>query len=255
MGRRQKEGLDYFPHDTDASSDEKVEALRLLYGNDGYTFYFVLLERIYRAGAELDISDTETRRILAGKISVDLERFEQMIESALKAKLFDRDAYNKHGILTSNGIKARASVVFEKRKRASERYHKNTCGKNEEQKNDNKNRQQKSATEIDNRNITTEINNRKGTTKTDNKNTHRKEKKRKEKDSKEKEILTNLSLIENPDDLAGYFDDVLLTVESPDYVINGYQEALIALKQKEEGKFLAVVYKEIGRSDGFIITA
>lgn len=70
--------------------------------------------------------------------------------------------------------------------------------------------------------------------------------------------LTNerwIHIVENHDDLAGYFDDVLLTVESPDYVIKGYQEALIALKQKEEGKFLAVVYKEIGRSDGFIITA
>jgi uncharacterized protein YuzE len=70
--------------------------------------------------------------------------------------------------------------------------------------------------------------------------------------------LTNerwIHIVENHDDLAGYFDDVLLTIESPDYVIKGYQEALIALKQREEGKFLAVVYKESGRSDGFIITA
>ena len=60
--------------------------------------------------------------------------------------------------------------------------------------------------------------------------------------------LTNerwIHIVENHDDLAGYFDNVLLTVESPDYVIKGYQEALIALKQREEGKFLAVVYKEI----------
>ena len=62
-------------------------------------------------------------------------------------------------------------------------------------------------------------------------------------------------IVENHDDLAGYLDEVLLAVESPDYVIKGYQEALIALKQKEEGKFLAVVYKEVGKSDGFIITA
>ena len=30
---------------------------------------------------------------------------------------------------------------------------------------------------------------------------------------------------------------------------------MIALKQKEAGKFLAVVYKEINENDGFIITA
>jgi hypothetical protein len=47
MARPKKEGMDYFPHDTDAVNDEKIEALRLLYGNDGYAFYFILLERIY----------------------------------------------------------------------------------------------------------------------------------------------------------------------------------------------------------------
>lgn len=62
-------------------------------------------------------------------------------------------------------------------------------------------------------------------------------------------------IVENHDDLAGYFDDVLAAVESPDYVIRGYEGALVALRQKEKGKFLAVVYKEAHGSDGFVITA
>ena len=61
-------------------------------------------------------------------------------------------------------------------------------------------------------------------------------------------------IIENHDDMAGYYDEVLGVVENPDYIIKGYKDALIALKQKEN-KFLAVVYKELGISDGFIITA
>jgi len=64
-----------------------------------------------------------------------------------------------------------------------------------------------------------------------------------------------LHVIENHDDLAGYYDIVLNAIEEPDYVINGYKEALIALKEIENGKFLAVVYKEISKEDGFIITA
>ena len=57
MARPPKEGLDYFPHDTDAVNDEKIEALRALYGNDGYAFFFILLERIYRSPQlELPIS-------------------------------------------------------------------------------------------------------------------------------------------------------------------------------------------------------
>ncbi len=62
-----------------------------------------------------------------------------------------------------------------------------------------------------------------------------------------------LHIIENHDDLAGYYDDVLATVEEPDYIVQGYGGALIALK-KWGNKFLAVIYKEL-HNDGFIITA
>lgn len=61
-------------------------------------------------------------------------------------------------------------------------------------------------------------------------------------------------IIENHEDVAGYCDEVLNTVESPDFVIKGYEGALIALKQIG-AKFLAAVYKETGINDGFIITA
>lgn len=61
-------------------------------------------------------------------------------------------------------------------------------------------------------------------------------------------------IIENHEDLAGYYDEVLNTVESPNFVIKGYEGALIALRQIET-KYLAAVYKETGINDGFIITA
>jgi hypothetical protein len=62
-------------------------------------------------------------------------------------------------------------------------------------------------------------------------------------------------IVENHDDMAGYMDDVLDAVENPDFIIKGYRDALIALKEIRENKFLAVVYKEIEQVDGFIITA
>ena len=123
MARPIKEGLDYFPHDTDAVNDEKIEVLRSLYGNDGYAFFFILLERIYRTPhAELDISDAETIQILARKISITSERFTEILTTALKWGCFDKDAYKNGHILTSNGIKKRASVVLEKRKSMRDKY-------------------------------------------------------------------------------------------------------------------------------------
>jgi hypothetical protein len=62
-------------------------------------------------------------------------------------------------------------------------------------------------------------------------------------------------LVENHDDLAGYYDEVIDIIENPDFVIKGYRDALIALRQLKEGKYLSVIYKEIDNLDGFIISA
>jgi len=64
-----------------------------------------------------------------------------------------------------------------------------------------------------------------------------------------------IHIVENHDDVAGYMDDVLEVVENPDFIIKGYREALIALRQMRANKFLAVVYKETDKVDGFIIRA
>ena len=60
-------------------------------------------------------------------------------------------------------------------------------------------------------------------------------------------------IVENHNELAGYYDDVLEAIENPDYVIKGYEGALITLRSKEGAKFLAAIYKETG-VDGFVIT-
>lgn len=123
MARPRKEGMDYFPHDVHASSDKKVEALRMLYGNDGYAFYFILLETIYQeVDFELDVSDAETIQILCRKTELSLEKFEMILATALKRGCFDKEEYETRSVLTSNGIKKRADVVVKKRVKMQESY-------------------------------------------------------------------------------------------------------------------------------------
>jgi hypothetical protein len=64
-----------------------------------------------------------------------------------------------------------------------------------------------------------------------------------------------IHIIESHDDLAGYYDDVLGSIEDPDYIIEGYGKAKIALRKLARNKYLAVVYKEVNQKDGFVITA
>jgi hypothetical protein len=123
MGRPIKLGLDYFSHDTDASSDEKVEALRALYRNDGYAFYFIHLERLYRSNTgELNLSSIEERKILAKKIGITLKRYETILKSCFKINLFDEKKFFKNGSLSSAGIKKRFLQIQAERKRKRKYY-------------------------------------------------------------------------------------------------------------------------------------
>jgi len=123
MARPRKEGMDYFPHDVNLSSDKKVEALRIIHGNDGYTFFCIMLELIYQEqDFELDVSDAETIQILAKKVEVTVQKLHEMILTSVKHGCFDRERYENDRVLTSNGIKKRASVVVDKREKMRKSY-------------------------------------------------------------------------------------------------------------------------------------
>ncbi|MBI4580617.1 MAG: hypothetical protein HY718_12995 [Planctomycetes bacterium] len=64
-----------------------------------------------------------------------------------------------------------------------------------------------------------------------------------------------MHIIEARDELAGRLEEVLAAVESPDWVTRGYRGAMVAWKGYGQKRFLAVVYREISASDGFIVTA
>jgi hypothetical protein len=61
--------------------------------------------------------------------------------------------------------------------------------------------------------------------------------------------------VENHDDLSGYYDDVLDVIENPDLVLRGHRGSLIAIRGVDKGWYLAVIYRQLAESDGFIITA
>jgi hypothetical protein len=118
MARPRMEGMTYFPHDTDASNDEKIEALRALHGNDGYAFYFIICERVYRTPeAELDISHPAVLSALINKIGISRELFENILQTSFDVWCFDKSAYEDRHVLTSNGIKKRADDVKNMRER------------------------------------------------------------------------------------------------------------------------------------------
>ncbi len=64
-----------------------------------------------------------------------------------------------------------------------------------------------------------------------------------------------LHITEEHSEIAGYYYDVLETVQKPDVILEGSHNELLALKTLTAKKYLIVVYKEVSKTDGFIITA
>lgn len=118
MARPLKKGMEYFPHDVDAVDDEKIEILRKLFGNDGYAFYFIILERIYRTNTGELLIDTDLKKkILVSKVGVSMKKFDDLLETSLEYELFSSSCYNERKALTSNGIMKRVKQVESEREK------------------------------------------------------------------------------------------------------------------------------------------
>jgi hypothetical protein len=120
MARPKKDSFDYFPHDTDAANDEKIEAMRATYGNDGYAFYFILLERIYKKNGVLDVKTPAIMTAIQRNITSDSELFQKMLNTAFEIDLFDKGSFDEKGIITSKAIESRTLSVNSERARKRE---------------------------------------------------------------------------------------------------------------------------------------
>jgi hypothetical protein len=55
--------------------------------------------------------------------------------------------------------------------------------------------------------------------------------------------------------MPAHHEKVLVAIENPTWILKGYAGALVAVLPLGKRRFLNVVYREISRNDGFIITA
>jgi len=55
-------------------------------------------------------------------------------------------------------------------------------------------------------------------------------------------------------EMAGLRYDVLDTLENPEKILEGNQNAQLAVGQMSDGKYIVVIYRELN-GDGFVITA
>lgn len=61
-------------------------------------------------------------------------------------------------------------------------------------------------------------------------------------------------IAEGHPEMAGNRNEVLLTITTPDFVLEGAKDELLAVRFVRQDKALVVVYKE-NKNDGFVLTA
>ena len=62
-------------------------------------------------------------------------------------------------------------------------------------------------------------------------------------------------IVENHDEMASYSYEVLDTLERPDLVVRGNRGTLKAARNMGKRNWLVVIYRELSKDDGFVITA
>lgn len=115
MARPQKQGLEYFPLDVDIDQDDKVYLIEAKHGIVGFALFIRLLIKIYKSSYYLQWGENEAF-ILAKQTSVDVNVIKNVVNDCINYGLFDKEMYEKYGILTSKGIQKRYFEACTRRK-------------------------------------------------------------------------------------------------------------------------------------------
>ena len=62
-------------------------------------------------------------------------------------------------------------------------------------------------------------------------------------------------VVSNKPYMETYYERVLDAIERPTWILRGYGGALVAVLPLGRQKYLHVIYRELSREDGFIVTA
>lgn len=118
MARVKKDTADYFPHDAEASSGDTLTALQGQFGNDGYAFWFKLLEKLTSSeGHFIDCSNSKRWQVLMGKARVDEITSSRIMILLVEMQAIDKELWEGHRIIWSQNLVDNLADVYKNRKR------------------------------------------------------------------------------------------------------------------------------------------
>ncbi|GEP71995.1 DnaD domain protein [Lentilactobacillus rapi DSM 19907 = JCM 15042] len=107
MARPIKEGLDYFPLDTDIIHDIKIRKIMRSNGPQSIAVLLDLLGNIYGDHGYYMKWDDDVRFLVADDVGISEAAVDELVNKAIHVDFFDETLFKKYSILTSKGIQKR----------------------------------------------------------------------------------------------------------------------------------------------------
>jgi hypothetical protein len=115
MARPKKETVDYFPHY--CTHGKTLYVFERRYGNDGYAFWFKLLEMLGSTkGHYLDLSEEETFIFFQAKTRINEELCLEMFELLAKLEAIDRELWQEKRVVWCQNFVDGISDVYKNRR-------------------------------------------------------------------------------------------------------------------------------------------
>ena len=117
MARPQKQTVDYFPHDTDASDRRTLTIIQNKFGNDGFALWFKLLQLLGKSnGHYYCFKDPGDWEFLLAKTHIsDPEIARNILETLATLDAIDKKLFSEHQVIWSQGFVDRLKSVYVKR--------------------------------------------------------------------------------------------------------------------------------------------
>ena len=114
----------YFSHDSNARNDEKILAVRMKYGAEGYGIYFMILERLRDSDGYMSIKDYNMLafdfRVSAEKVKSIVEDFGLFVFTEDRKHFYSESFLQRMKLKDEKSLKARESANQRWRKKTEE---------------------------------------------------------------------------------------------------------------------------------------
>lgn len=118
MARPQKQTVDYFPHDAKASEGDTLTILQSRFGNDGYAFWFKLLEKVSSSENHfIDCRNPLKWQLLLAKTSVNEEKGSAIMALLCELEAIDAQLWRESRIIWCQKLVDNISDAYKNRNR------------------------------------------------------------------------------------------------------------------------------------------